>query len=57
MRRYVIWSTTQRKYVAPPGSAKSFTSDIRKAGQFPTKEAAEADCCGDESAREIERFA
>lgn len=32
-------------YVAPPGSAKSYTRSRAAARQFPTREAAEADRC------------
>lgn len=49
MRRlYVIWNTTKRAYVGPPGAKSSFTRDIRKARVFESLQAAEADCCGDE---------
>lgn len=37
-----------RAYVAPPGSRKSYTTDLRKARRFPTLTAAEADVCGNE---------
>ncbi|MES0134472.1 hypothetical protein NKJ88_05830 [Mesorhizobium sp. M0016] len=59
MRKAVIWNLTQRKYVARPGSEKSFTGDIRKAQQFPSKAVAEADCCGNEKVEMwngLERF-
>ncbi len=39
-------------YVAPPGSAKSYTKDPLKAHQYPTYEAAEADLCVDNEAIE-----
>lgn len=48
VNRFVIWNMTQRKYVAPPGLKSSYTTNILKAQTFPTREAAEADCCGDE---------
>ena len=57
--RYVIWNHTQRKYVAQPGLPSSFTSDIRKARQFQTREQAFAECCGDERVERwngLERF-
>ena len=51
--RYVIWSTTQRKYVTPPGQHHSFTTNINKAHHFATKVQAEGECCGDEIVREF----
>jgi len=56
---YVIWNLDQRKFVAPAGEHKSFTSDIRKARIFKTKEEAEANACGNERVegwRGLERF-
>ena len=60
IRVYVIWNHDERKYVAPPGQAKSFTHDLRKARKFKTKEEAERECCGNERVegwRMSERFA
>lgn len=37
-----------RKYVNQPGRKKSFTTCMRTARTFSTKEAAQAQCCGDE---------
>ena len=45
---FVIWNITQRKYVAPPGLQSSFTNKLQNARRFSTREAAEADCCGNE---------
>jgi hypothetical protein len=36
-------------YVAPAGSAKSYTRNALRARRFDTREAAEAECCGNES--------
>ena len=33
------------KYVALAGSKNSYTTSIRRARRFPTREAADADCC------------
>ena len=32
-------------FVAPPGSAKSYTQSRQRARQYPTREAADADRC------------
>lgn len=42
---WLIWNTSSRAYVAPPGSRCSFTPDIRKARLFRTLEAAKQECC------------
>ncbi len=47
---YIIWNTTQRKWVAPASMKSSYTTSDLKARQFDTKEAAERECCGDERA-------
>lgn len=48
MLGYVIQNKDTGSYVAWPGSAKSCTKDILSARRFPTREAAEGDCCGNE---------
>lgn len=45
---WVIWNTSQKAYVAPPGSRCSFTADLRNARQFRTIEAAKQESCGNE---------
>jgi hypothetical protein len=45
---FIIFNTTQRKYVAPAGMAKSYVRYPNNARRFDTQAAAEADCCGDE---------
>lgn len=43
---YVIKRTDQgRGYVTPPGSAHSYTRDLREARTFTTKEAANRERC------------
>ena len=43
---YVIRRTDQGGgYVAPPGSHSSYTKKLERARIFPTKEAADAECC------------
>ena len=48
MSPYFVYNTTQKKYVAQPGQKSSFTKDILQARRFTSREAAQADCCGDE---------
>lgn len=48
MRKYVLWNTTKRQFVAYPGLKSSFTPDVRKARTFETRKEAEANACGDE---------
>ena len=46
---FIIRRQDQRGgYVAEPGSAKSYTRDRAKARRFPTREAAQAEACGNE---------
>lgn len=35
-------------YVAPAGSNKSYTPMVSRARRYTTREAAQADCCGNE---------
>jgi hypothetical protein len=49
---FVIWNTTQRAYVAPAGGATSYTRRIEAARKWPTREAADRECCGDERVRD-----
>ena len=51
---YVLKRHEDGKYVALPGSHHSYTTDLRRAQIFPTKEAAEKDKCGNESALTVE---
>lgn len=37
------------RYVAQPGSKRSYTTRLQNARVFPTREAAQADACGNES--------
>lgn len=46
--RWILYSTTAKRYVNQPGSKKAFTRIKSAARKFPTKEAAQADACGDE---------
>jgi hypothetical protein len=48
MTGYVIRSNDTGKYVAYPGLASSYTRNILDARRFPTRAAAEAECCGNE---------
>jgi len=49
---YVI--KKDRYYVAQPGQAKSYTTSRDQARRFDTKEAAEANKCGNESVAKLE---
>ena len=46
--RFAIVSRTQRIYVARPGYRRSFTPLAKYAQRFESRQAAEANCCGDE---------
>ena len=48
MQKWIIWNTTERKWVTPDGSKNSFTRSREKAKVFPSFEAAERECCGNE---------
>ena len=41
-------------YVAVEGSRHSYTPNLRNAKRFPTKDSAEANACGNESAHTVE---
>ncbi len=47
---YVIRRNEDGKFVATPGSKSSYTQFLQKARTFSTREAAAADCCGNEYA-------
>jgi len=46
---FIIKRHEDGRYVAVSGSAHSYTKDIRKARIYRTREAAQADACGNES--------
>lgn len=46
---YVIRRNDDGKYVAPSGSLQSYTRSLEKARVYPTKDAAEAVKCGNET--------
>jgi hypothetical protein len=50
---YVLRRKEDGAYVAPSGRAKSYTKNEHDAKRFPTKEAAEQDACGNETAIEV----
>lgn len=53
--KYVLRRTTGRTaFVAPSGSRKSYTPDIRKARRFDTEQDARADACGNEAVQPVE---
>ena len=45
---YVLKNIDTGKFVAPPGSLKSYTADALKAQRFRTRETAENHRCGNE---------
>lgn len=45
---YVIKRSGDGKYVAKPGSRKSYTTKLEKAQTFVTEQAARASACGNE---------
>lgn len=47
---YVIKRIEDGKFVAKVGSKSSYTNALQNARKFATREAAEADCCGNERA-------
>lgn len=51
---YVIRRNEDGAFVAPSGSASSYVRNLQKARVFPTREAAEADKCGNESVVRLE---
>jgi len=44
------------QYVSPDGSHKAYTNCICKAKKFSSKDAAQADCCGNEYPVQISRY-
>lgn len=41
-------------FVSPPGSERSYTAHLQFARTFPTREAAERECCANERVRPLE---
>jgi hypothetical protein len=54
---YVLRRNEDGKYVRPSGMTTSYTTDITKARQFPTLEAANRERCGNETALPVEALA
>jgi len=52
--KYIIRNNDNGKYVAAPGSSNSYTTKLEKARTFNSREAAEADACGNERAIPVE---
>ena len=50
---FVIWNPEARKYVSQPGSRSSYTAKLELARTYPTKEAAERECCDNERVRSV----
>ena len=51
--KYVIWNTTEKKYVSAPGSKRSYTKFPMRARKFDSREAAQQECCGHEVPRRL----
>lgn len=51
---YVIRRSRDGKFVALPGSKRSYTSDIDQARAFDTEEEAKADCCSNEYVQKLQ---
>jgi hypothetical protein len=52
--KYVLQNIDNRKFVAPSGSANSYTEKLQNAKTFPSRESAEAAACGNERALALE---
>ena len=53
---FVLVRSEDGKFVCPPGSEQSYTKDLTKARIFPSREAAGADKCGNETIYPVEHF-
>lgn len=51
--RFAIVNRTHGRYVAQPGARSSYTRMSYRARTFPSRQAAEANCCGDEHVVEL----
>ena len=50
--RFIIRRNNDGAYVAPPGRPSSYTGYLQDARRFPTREAAQKECCGNEHVAE-----
>lgn len=48
MPKYIIKNIETGKYVSRSGSEHSYTAKLQDARTFPTREAAQTECCGNE---------
>jgi hypothetical protein len=46
---FVIQRHEDRQFVTPSGSRYSYTKLLQEARQFPTRDAAQKECCGNET--------
>ena len=53
MKAFVIRRDDDGKYVAPPGSEKSYTRKLEDARTFATRADAERDACGNETVFDV----
>lgn len=49
MSGFLLFRAEDRKWVAKPGLDRSYTRDMMKAQVYPSREAAEAERCGNET--------
>jgi hypothetical protein len=50
---YVLTRNEDGAFVAPPGQRASYTFALQNAATYPTREAAERQACGNETARPV----
>lgn len=51
--RFTIRRHEDNRFVTEPGRPQSYSRDSRSARRFQTREAAQADCCGNEYVWEL----
>lgn len=54
---YILRRNEDGKFVAPPGSPKSYVAGPLAARRFPTHEAAQAEACGNETVVDLAAWA
>ena len=56
MAKFIIQNVENAKFVAPSGSHNSYTERLENAKTFATREAAEAEACGNERIVNVEEL-
>ncbi len=54
--KYVVKRKEDGAYVSTPGSRESYTRSLEKARKWSSKAAAEAECCGNEYAVNVDHL-